>query len=353
METVAPFQSTVNPHSQHKYKLPLTSGHESMDVRWSLPYRLGNPSENVIQDRMLVTCPISQTLPNPSPVKKGLSPKETATTFEVYSRSVKVKRETRKHLENQISPDRSGTQLLGFSKGSKSRLRFMAVNAADHIKSQFCMTYADDFPNDGRTCKGHLNGFLTVLRKRFDDLKYMWIGEFQTRGAPHFHLFSSLPVTAENHKILSDAWHKIAGVSEEKHRRFHNHSKNFIAWDMGTGSYLVKYLDKEHQKQIPEGFSNFGRWWGNSRNLKALPVNVVSVDEAHFYSDSANYETGEVFTDDVPQFLIRTLIKYQLKKGGKGWSVKRHQTMTSLFGAAIFNRVFDYQMTLAKRRYLK
>jgi hypothetical protein len=41
---------------------------------------------------------------------------------------------------------------------------------------------------------------------------------------------------------------------------------------MFTGSYLCKYLDKQHQKAIPEGFRCFGRWWGNSRKLVEDPA---------------------------------------------------------------------------------
>lgn len=47
---------------------------------------------------------------------------------------------------------------------------------------------------------------------------------------------------------------------------------------MGSATYLCKYLDKEAQKAVPEGFVNFGRFWGNSRTLVPAPITVTIED---------------------------------------------------------------------------
>lgn len=278
---------------------------------------------------------------------------DSCDSFEVFPVSVRVKRPATGYHAEPVHFDRSETHLEGFSKKSKSRLRFCAANAADHITSQFCMTYADVWPINGRQCKSDLNRFLTSIRRAFDDVKYIWIGEFQTRGAPHFHFFSNIEVNPDNHQILSDIWYRIAGFDAEKHERFHAHKKNFIPWDMGNGSYLCKYLDKEYQKSIPEGFTGFGRWWGNSKSLKPVPVVVDRVELDLFLSDSARPETGEIITDSAPQFLIRTLRKYQLKNTRSKWSIKLSQSMTVLTGASVFTQTLNYIESQNKGRYEK
>lgn len=298
----------------------------------------------------LVSCAISPEKPKAS---SGSVPKDSLEKFLVYPKSVKLVRPAADHLSSSTPPDRSGSSLQGFSQKSKSRLRFLAANSADHISSQFCMSYADVWPINGREAKRDLNRFLERCRYRFKDLKYIWIGEFQTRGAPHFHLFLSLPVTAENHEFLAGAWHDIAGVSQAKHERVHLHTKNFIPWDMGTGSYLCKYLDKAHQKQIPVGFSGFGRWWGNSSNIKPVPVEIHGQELELFLSDSVNVNTGEILIDSAPQFLIRTCIKYQKKVNRSPWAVKRSQSMTVLTGAAVFRQALQYLELQSKRRFEK
>ena len=154
--------------------------------------------------------------------------KDSCESFEIYPKSVRVKRPATGYHAAPVIPDRSGSALQGFSKKSKSRLRFCAANSADYITSQFCMTYAEVWPINGRVCKSHLNRFLENVRYSFPDLHYIWIGEFQTRGAPHFHFFSDIEVTDENHKILSDIWYRIAGFDVEKHPRFHAHKNDFI-----------------------------------------------------------------------------------------------------------------------------
>ena len=356
MKTVT---SSSRPVNTPRFLLhPITSGFEPMSVRWSLPFRRGNPSPDAICDRLLVSCAISRPKAKASSGSKERGsgkfvPRDSLESFLVYPKSVKLVRPASVHLLNATPPDRSGSSLQGFSQKSKNRLRFLAANSADHISSQFCMSYGDVWPIHGRECKRQLDVFLKSLRKKFPSLMYIWIGEFQSRGAPHFHFFSNLSVSQDNHDFLSAAWHEIAGVSSEKHERVHIHSKNFIPWDMGTGSYLCKYLDKAHQKQIPVGFSGFGRWWGNSSNIKPVPVEIHGQELELFLSDSVNVNTGEVLIDSAPQFLIRTCIKYQKKVNRSPWAVKRSQSMTVLTGAAVFRQALQYLELQSKRRFEK
>ena len=303
--------------------LGVSEGHEER--------RVGLRNANSLdRDGRLVTSPISQTF--------GI------TSFDLYPRTVKIKRPFFGKVP--IAPDRTRTNIQGFSDKSKGRLRFVAANSSHIIKTQFCMTYGDVWPINGRSLKADLNRFLTNARKHFSDLTYLWIAEFQTRGCPHFHFFSSVTLSPENHETLTRIWHKVAGYGQDKHLRVHAHQTNFIEWDLGTGSYLCKYLDKEAQKHIPEGFGSFGRWWGNSRGIITEPQ-VITAEwlDANYSSEAMDLATGEI-TEFIPSVWInRQIGRYQekqFKKKYRCWFRHTKQSTQSLTGSPIFRQLLDY-----------
>jgi hypothetical protein len=121
------------------------------------------------------------------------------------------------------------------------------------LVSQFGLTYHDQWPTDGRTSKAHLNAWLTALRRLLPDIGYLWLLEFQKRNAPHYHIFLTITPDEETRLKLAEAWCRITSPGDAAALCFHQDRRNWIAWDMGTGSYLCKYLDKEAQKATPQG----------------------------------------------------------------------------------------------------
>lgn len=273
----------------------------------------------------LVTTPISQT--------------DGTEYLHIYPQTVKVKRPFKGNIPTP--PERIGSQIQGFSDKSRGRLRFISTNAGDKIYSQFCMTYQDYWPIDGREFKRHLNAFLTRCRKHFPFLDYIWVAEFQTRGAPHVHLYSNLPVDPETHSTLARFWVDIAHKGNCTMLKFHEHSSNFIRWKMGTGSYLCKYLDKQHQKAIPDGFRNFGRWWGNSRGIVPDP-DLISRSEIEDEFPQVDEETGETHDADSWKVLIRTVGRYHERKNRRSWFRKTNRSTSALTGAPIFRQTLEY-----------
>jgi hypothetical protein len=273
--------------------------------------------------RELVSYPISQTF------------------IELYPKSIRIKRPF--FGQQPEPPSRQSTEIKGFSKKSRSRLRFTAANSDEKIKTQFCMTYADVWPINGRSLKADLNRFLSSVKKSFPQLEYLWIAEFQTRGCPHFHFFSNIEHNSANHDLLTRKWHKIAGYGQSKHIRVHGHASNFIEWSMNNGSYLCKYLDKEHQKSIPKGFFNFGRWWGNSRKLvpDPDPIDLEAISEKFdkFQWD----EYGEILEDrDAVKQLTRTLGKHHEKLNKRSFFRRTHRTTTHLTGRKIYEQLTEF-----------
>lgn len=190
--------------------------------------------------------------------------------FEVFPKSVRVVRPvalppgaTRGGLRSDVD---------GFSEASKRRLRRVASEAGDSLVSQFCLTYHLSDP-DGETVKRHLNTWLTWLRRRVPGIKYLWVLEFQRRGVPHFHVFLSVDIHSDNklHADMAKKWHAITCEEDKAHLNVHLNAKNWIRWDMGTGSYVCKYIDKQNQKNVPDYFGWVGRFWGSSRSLMPKP----------------------------------------------------------------------------------
>ena len=212
-------------------------------------------------------------------------------SIQVFPVSLRVKRSGSGN-PNQEPPVR--TEINSFSDHSRRRLRFRALNAAPALISQFGLTYHNDWPTDGRTSKRHLNAWLTALRRLLPNVGYLWLLEFQKRNAPHYHVFLTIPPDEETRLKLAAAWCRITSPNDDEALRFHQDQRNWINWDMGSGSYLCKYLDKEAQKAVPDGYSSFGRFWGNSRGLEADPETLPLADLGE-QTEQINPETSEVY----------------------------------------------------------
>jgi hypothetical protein len=268
-------------------------------------------------------------------VYTSISQHNSIESIQVFPLSLKVIRQKLSNSSNNVPPVR--TEIQGFSEGSRRRLRFLAGNPCQPLISQFGMTYHNAKP-DGRTAKKHINSFLTRLRYRFPETHYIWIAEFQSRGVLHFHLYLSLPYDLPGLRgTLAAIWHKIAEPDSDDHLMWHKRKDNFIAWDMSNPSYLCKYLDKASQKSIPEGFTGMGRFWGNSRNLLAIPTEINRADLEHLVCDEVDQATGEIVTADPFQRIIRTIGKlhesqikrWQKKTDKKLWKSRVRTGSTS------------------------
>lgn len=280
--------------------------------------RAATPSQN----HALVSTSISQNL------------------FHLYSKSIRVKRPSTVGPNHQI-PDRTATTIQGFSSKSQRNLRFAAVNACPELISQFGLTYHNEWPTDGKESKKHLNNFLVHVRKLLPDVKYLWIMEFQKRKAPHYHLFLTVPPNSEIRKQLAYYWAKITSPGDQAALNFHQHENNWIDWEMNNANYLAKYLDKEAQKDIPEGYSNFGRFWGASRDLVPEPETIEIENFSHL--DTVDTETGEIIQAE--KLIIRWLGRLA-EKQTRGYSRFRSRasfgSYTMLQGSKAYRQIEEY-----------
>ena len=253
--------------------------------------------------------------------------------FELFPCSVKILRPGSHVIPK---PGKRGI-ITSFSWASKRRLRFTAANASPGLISQFGMTYHNRVPL-GRKVREDRHNFLRTLRDEYPGMGYLWILEFQKRGIPHIHLYLTQGVSYGLHKFMADLWHKIAEPESEEHLRFHMHSKNFIPWEMRSAGYLCKYLDKDHQKMVPENFEDVGRFWGAVRGLVAPGVIVTDQEIDHAFP-YVSWKPSKM--------ILRTVCKSQERKVKKktkwrSWGRRSKGNYTILEGRSIYESLIAY-----------
>jgi hypothetical protein len=286
--------------------------------------------------------------------------REFCIKFEVFRHDLRVKR-----IRRGLPPPAGGGfrgEIDSFSDASRRRLKHVASDARTDLISQFLLTYHQLSP-DAETIKTHLNAWLTWLRNNLPDslekFKYLWILEFQNSGMPHFHVYMNIPSQpgSEFHLKMARAWSRITseGVGTS-HTRFHAHKKNWIAWNMGTGSYLCKYLEKTAQKKVPDGFGMTGRFWGCSRGLMRPPgvysaydMSDMCTDDLHGRGKNVSRETHR---KNITATILRTLARYQQsvrrRYGYHGKPLTQHITSSWVTGgAAVFHKQLEFMIRSA------
>lgn len=186
------------------------------------------------------------------------------------------------HLKNSKRGD-----IQMFSPKSAAALTRTARNAMPQLISQMCLTYHHSEP-DGSTAKKNIHAWLQVLNRFVPGVGYLWILEFQSRGVPHFHVWLTAPFTEELWQHLGVAWNRIAEPTSTQHLRWHTQERcnsrtgklerSFMPWEMNGAGYLRKYMSKEAQKCVPDGFGFVGRFWGCTRKLVPDPITVLAAD---------------------------------------------------------------------------
>lgn len=136
------------------------------------------------------------------------NPSKPVGAVVVYRQDTKVYRGIT-HRESRTKGGGIRGRVAGFSRQSRDRMIF-AFRNMPKPKIMLTLTYPGAFPVDGKKVKRDLDAFRKWLARR--GVLSAWFLEFQDRGAPHFHIFISLPVKKEK---LSLAWYRIVGSGDE------------------------------------------------------------------------------------------------------------------------------------------
>lgn len=208
--------------------------------------------------------------------------RERAYWLQIYHKDLKVK----KPCLQATAPERGKrTQIFDLSKASCRRMLFVCRNSGHLVKSQFCCSFHNSWPMNGKALKKMVAAFIKRLKRKYGPrFPWLWCLEFQERLAPHIHFFSNIDPTAENALFLTDSWLAVSGqTGDQECHAVHRHPKNFKAWEMKNGQYLTKeYIGKVAQKQVPAAFHNVGRFWANSDSMKPdfSTIDPLDHDEA-------------------------------------------------------------------------
>ena len=149
--------------------------------------------------------------------------------------------------------------------------------------------------------------------------------EFQSRGAAHFHIIVSDYISKSE---LSNEWYSIVNSNDEKHLRAGTQVQS-IKSKKQLYAYLSSYINKLHQKTVPQLFESVGRFWGASRNLLIFKLYQMI---GHFYKLSLSIK------------LLRRWYKAYLRKFHIKWRWKG-QGFVLLDGTRFVN-FFLYKFSL-------
>lgn len=213
------------------------------------------------------------TLSTPKTARKKEFKPPAIVGIEVYSSTVVTRRYGRITAGNT-----ERQEIKNLSSDSLANLAFIAFNTPVNFRSMHTLTYPAKFSNDGNRVKDNLDNFLRWYRRHFSGELYLWFLEFQKRGAPHFHVLSTVDLAAlgklatirrkKDGKVETWQTHWETWKAQEK--AWQSLGGGHTAWEVindpeGGKKYAARYATKAYQKAVPPAYRNVGRFWGHSR----------------------------------------------------------------------------------------
>jgi hypothetical protein len=190
---------------------------------------------------------------------------------------------TARAIDSPCRRARERSQIVRFSKGAASRMgRYLRESDAKY-GYMHTLTYPSEYPSDGRLVKYQLRRYLQELTRlshingHKDTCSFFWFIEFQKRGAPHFHIFTTEFI---DFKFCANLWFDIVASGDPKHLKAGVRVEKLQKGRKGLICYAKKYAIKQSQKEVPELYSNVGRFWGIHGLKTRKAADVV------FYTDS-------------------------------------------------------------------
>ncbi len=156
---------------------------------------------------------------------------------------------------------------------AKNRLMILAKANFQGNSKFLTLTFRDDPTfdiTDIKTCNKKLRLFLRRLRKRFPQVKYIAVAEYQKRGAVHYHMLCDLPVIPKD--ALAELWgHGFIDI------------RGIMANNPKIGGYLAKYLTKQLYKGeqriiTSRNLIRSKKYYGEQANKLVHLVSITNLD---------------------------------------------------------------------------
>lgn len=170
--------------------------------------------------------------------------------------------------------------ITGFSARSGQRMRKYLRGCEAEYAYMHTLTYPFSYESNGAVVKDHLKKYMRWLKDQHinsgQELKgrfsAFWFLEFQSRGAPHYHIFTNCLV---DYKKVAKKWFEIVGSEDNRHLAAGTRVEALKKGRGGTISYASKYAAKAEQKTPPEDYKNIGRFWGVYGNRVIVEASTV------------------------------------------------------------------------------
>lgn len=174
-------------------------------------------------------------------------------------------------IDNQNNGGGERSEIYALSDKSLKRMCFVAHNTAVTFDTMITLTYPGEFTKNGIAVKHHRKRMIQWLGRKCEIDSYFWFLEFQRRGAPHFHIFTSGGCPNKMRPDISLKWYGIVDSGDDRHLRAGTRTERLRRPD-AAGRYAAKYASKPHQKIVPKDYRNVGRFWGHSKDVKPEPI---------------------------------------------------------------------------------
>jgi len=246
----------------------------------------------------------------------------------VYNGGIIVKRTCLLNLRQARSiHKRRGVFMV--SKRSLAKLALLVRGCGLEFRSLMTLTYGANFPLSGRTAKKNLNHFLIAAKRQFGPFEYIWVLEFQERGAVHFHIATTLPEPGIlERSLFAGIWQKISTphqwqysqleivegayefvqVLETGQAVFLQHIKESHWEKVRKGDslhhYFAKYSLKIRQKKVPAWYSDVGRFWAASEGVTLPEGDVFPAEEGHVRELASLYGRDLSGMEVLPKVLL-------------------------------------------------
>lgn len=201
------------------------------------------------------------------------------------------------------------SEIVRFSAGAASRMGRYLREADAKYSYMHTLTYPGEYPSDGRLVKYQLKRYLQEVTRLADsngrkrECSHFWFIEFQKRGAPHFHIFTTEFV---DFKICAKLWFDIVNSGDSKHLKAGVRVEKLIKGRKGMICYAKKYAIKQSQKEVPEIYQNVGRFWGVHGLKTRKSADVV------FFTDSLRKQAIFEFKQNLDLYIVEAIHRKEL-----------------------------------------
>lgn len=153
------------------------------------------------------------------------------------------------------------------------------ANSNPDLTTFITLTYKENF-KDLKKSKSHLNYFFKKLMKYYKGLKYLYVLEFQERGAIHYHLLCNLSIEFKtSHRgrksQIQREYEKWFAKAFWSNRGFVDIRNLESEGNDNAGKYIATYLVEDLIGLDLQG----NKCFGYSRNLEKPRIELLDTDE--------------------------------------------------------------------------